>query len=280
MLKNKNIILTGASGGIGKYVAQQCDAQGANLFLISRSHDQLENQIKTLRNLGGKSASYVADVSDEETVIETIGAINLRCENKIHVLINNAGVQNPIGPFIGNALKEWKDNISINLFGTINMTHAVLPVMRQNNYGKIINLSGGGSTGPRANFSAYSTAKTAVVRFTENIAVELRKDNIFINAVSPGAINTSMLGEIINSGKLAGAELAKALEREKSGGDNPQNIMDLISFLVSNESDGISGKLISAVWDPWDDPKFQQLLRSDDSIASLRRIDNKYYYQK
>ena len=279
-LKNKNIILTGASGGIGKSIARQCDAQGANLFLISRSHDQLKDLHNSLHNMGGKSAFYVTDVSDENAVRETIREIISKCSNQIHVLINNAGVQYPIGPFSGNSLREWKKNININLFGTINMTHTVLPVMMQNNYGKIINLSGGGSTGPRINFSAYSTAKTAIVRFTENIALELRENNIYINAVSPGAINTSMLNEIINSGKLAGDELTKAIERGKSGGDNPQFIMDLVSFLASEKSDGISGKLISAVWDPWNNSEFQQLLKSDSDVASLRRIDNKYYYQK
>ena len=280
ILKNKNIILTGASGGIGKLIAKRCNAEGANLFLISRSQEKLQELVSFLDLSIGKAHLFVLDISNEEAVNIVLSQIDLLCNGQMHVLINNAGIQNPIGPFENNSLSSWKENININLFGTVNMTQSVLPFMIRNNSGKIINFSGGGSTSPRVNFSAYGIAKTAIVRFSEIIALELRKHQIYVNSVSPGAINTQMMEEVLLSGENAGDEFISTITRKKNGGDDPNHILELISFLMSDDSAGITGKLISAVWDPWKSKEFQDLLKSDTDIATLRRIDNKYYYKK
>jgi NAD(P)-dependent dehydrogenase (short-subunit alcohol dehydrogenase family) len=280
LLKNKNIILTGANGGIGKLIAKRCNAEGANLFLISRSQEKLQELVSSLDISIGKAYLFVLDISNEEAVNIVISQIDLLCKGQIHILINNAGIQNPIGPFENNSLTSWKENININLFGMVNMTHAVLPSMIRNNFGKIINFSGGGSTSARVSFSAYGIAKTAIVRFSETIALELRKHQIYVNSVAPGAINTQMMEEVLVSGENAGDELISTTARKKNGGDDPNHILELISFLISDNSDGITGKLISAVWDPWKSKEFQDLLKADTDIATLRRIDNKYYYKK
>ena len=279
-LKDRNIILTGAIGGIGKQIAQKCDSEGANLFLIDLSKDQLVVLLQSLKNENKKSACFDLDISNEQGVITTISKIESICDGRIHVLINNAGVQSPIGEFETNSLNDWKENIKINLFGAVNLTHAVLSSMTNNKSGRIINLAGGGSTSPRVNFSAYGIAKTAIVRFTETIAKELEKHDVFVNAVSPGAINTRMLDEVLASGENAGNELSNAIERKGKGGDDPKHIAELIAFLASDNSFGITGKLISAIWDPWRSVEFQELLRKDPDIASLRRIDNKYFIKK
>jgi NAD(P)-dependent dehydrogenase (short-subunit alcohol dehydrogenase family) len=276
-LKNKNIVLTGASGGIGKHIAHYCDIEGANLFLISRSNDQLNDLLLSLNNINNKSAYFVIDISDEEAVIDTVKKIDILCEGQIHVLINNAGVQSPIGKFSTNSLNDWKENVNINIFGKINMIHEFLPSMIDRQDGRIINLSGGGSTGPRVNFTAYGVAKTAIVRFTETLALELISNNIYVNAVAPGAINTKMLDEIIASKEKAGKELLDAKVRKNNGGDDPKHVAELIVFLASEESSGISGKLISSIWDSWQEKKFQELLLNNKDLATLRRIDNKYF---
>jgi NAD(P)-dependent dehydrogenase (short-subunit alcohol dehydrogenase family) len=280
ILKNKNIVLTGASGGIGNLIAKRCNAEGANLFLISRSQEKLQELVSSLDISNGKAHLFVLDISNDEAVNIVISQIDLLCKGQIHVLINNAGIQNPIGPFVNNSLSSWKENININLFGMVNMIHAVLPSMIRNHAGKIINFSGGGSTSPRVNFSAYGIAKAAIVRFSETIALELRKHQIYVNSVAPGAINTSMMEEILVSGENAGDELVSAIGRKKNGGDDPNHILELISFLASDDSAGITGKLISAVWDPWKNKEFQDLLKSDMDIATLRRIDRKHYIKK
>ena len=274
-LKNKNIILTGAGRGIGKLIARKLDSEGARLALIARTEEELKKTLHQLKN--NESFYKICDIANGESVINTFSDISRKFNDKIDVLINNAGVQNPIGPFIENDLDDWEKNLKINLLGSINCIKFILPYMIKKKYGKIVNLSGGGSTSPRPNFSAYSVSKTAIVRFTETLAEEIKEYNIDINAVAPGAINTSMLEEIIQSGKMAGHEFNEALKREKSGGNDPKHIVELITFLSTNISDGITGKLISAIWDPWKDSEYQNTLRSDSNIATLRRIDNKYF---
>ena len=204
------------------------------------------------------------------------------CESglTLHALINVAGVQPPIGAFEQSALEDWDRNISINLSGTVNMIRGVLPFIKSAEGGKIINFSGGGATFSRPNFSAYAVSKTAVVRLTEILAAELRRYNIDVNAVAPGAINTVMLDEIIEAGAQAGDEHEKARKRKNEGGDPVDRIIDLCRFLISSESDGISGKLISAIWDDYKDAKFLERLKTDSDFCTLRRIDAINYERK
>ena len=174
-----------------------------------------------------------ADVTDPEAcaaLVERAGPVT--------VLVNNAGVLGPAGPVERNDWDQWVETIRVNLLGTVTMCRAVLPGMRERGYGKIINLSGGGATGPRPNFSAYAASKAAVVRFTETLAGEV--DGIDVNAIAPGALPTRMLDEVLASGleevEPAGFERATALA----------------VFLASAASDGITGRLIAAQWDDWE----------------------------
>ncbi len=278
-LKNKNIIITGAGRGIGRETAIRLSELGANIILLSRTEKELKETLAIVKKNSPNSLYNILDITDDLAVKNTINRV-IEKFKQIHVLINNAGIQFPIGPFLKNDLKEWKRNIEVNLLGTINCTHAVLSNMIKFGHGKIINMSGGGATSPRSNFSAYGVAKTGIVRFTETLAEELRDKNIYANCVAPGAINTKMLDEVIQAGESAGSEFNDAIERQEKGGTDIKVPTGLISFLVSEESDGITGKIISAPWDKWQDADFQNELRVDKDIATLRRIDNKYFYKK
>jgi len=192
----------------------------------------------------------------------------------LRALINAAGVQSPIGTFEQLDPEDWNRNISINLFGTVNMIRGALPFFKSAEGGKIINFSGGGATSSRPNFSAYAVSKTAVVRLTEILDEELRGYKIDVNAVAPGAINTGMLDEIIEADAQAGDEHDKARKLKSEGGDPVEKIVNLCRFLISSESNGISGKLISAIWDNFDDENFISRLKTDDDFCTLRRIDS------
>jgi 3-oxoacyl-[acyl-carrier protein] reductase len=145
--------------------------------------------------------------------------------------------------------------------------------MRRQKSGKIINISGGGATSPRPDFSAYATAKCALVRFTETLAEELKDFGIDVNAVSPGAMNTRMLDEVLEAGpRAARREYAAALNRREEGGASPENAAELVAMLASNLCDGITGKLISAVWDDWKQlPERAKELAATDAYT-LRRV--------
>ena len=279
MLKNKTILLTGAGRGMGREIAMTCAREGAKMILISRTENELEETLQLIIKESPESFYLTADISNESEIAECFLKIKSRCK-RIDVLINNAGIQHPIGLFHQNDFVLWKKNIEVNLFGAAWLTHLVLPDLLTAGKGKIINLSGGGSTGPRPNFSAYAVSKTAIVRFTENLAEEYKDHHIDVNAISPGAVNTRMLEEVLAADSMAGSEFRDALQRKEKGGTDPSIAARLISFLASDRSDGITGKLISAPWDPWQDDGFQELLRTDKNLATLRRIDNKTYYRK
>lgn len=222
---------------------------------------------------------FICDIASLDDVKKAASSARREC-GPIDVLVNNAGVQPPIGPFINSDINEWKRNIEINLFGAAHVLTCVLPDMVSRKKGKVINLSGGGSTSPRPNFSAYAASKTALVRLTEILAYELVEYNIDVNAISPGAVNTKMLDDVLSAGTLAGKEAAEAEKRKNTGGDDPSIAADLVCFLASDESNGITGKLISARWDPWQEESFRARLRTDKDFATLRRIDDKNYEKR
>ena len=278
-LKGKNALVTGAGRGIGRAIALRCASEGAKVVLLARTASELNETSDQISGLGGESYAVVCDISSAKSVNDAVSFARKKC-GLIDVLVNNAGVQPPMGPFAGVNIDEWKKNVKINLFGTLHCVQAVLPEMMQRKKGKIINLSGGGSTSPRPNFSAYAVSKTAIVRFTETLAVELREFNIDANAVSPGAVNTKMLDEVLLAGHLAGKEASDAEKRKRSGGDDPEVAAELVCFLASEASDGITGKLISARWDPWREESFRSRLKSDKDFATLRRIDDKYFEKR
>jgi predicted dehydrogenase len=146
--------------------------------------------------------------------------------------------------------------------------------MRESGGGSIINISGGGATSPRENFSSYATSKAAIVRFSETLAMETRGDGIRVNCIAPGAMKTSMLEEVIKKGnKVAGEkeyEIARKIIVE--GGASMERVAELALFLASDESNGITGKLISAVWDNWKQwPEHLKELNESD-VYTIRRI--------
>jgi len=279
ILKDKNIILTGAGRGIGRAIAEKLAVEGATIALLARSANELSETLALISPVSPSSFFLPVDLTSKSEFFSVFRKISSRF-SWINVLINNAGIQSPIGLFHQNDFNLWRKNIEVNLFGTANLCHLVLPQMVSQQKGKIINMSGGGATGTRPNFSAYAVAKTAVVRLTENLADEYRSFNIDVNAVSPGAVNTKMLDEVIAANDKAGKELSEALKRQSAGGTDPAIAASLIAFLASDASDGITGKLISAPWDPWESEEFRDTLKKDKDLATLRRIDNKYFFEK
>jgi len=279
VLANKSVIVTGAGRGIGRAIALKCALEGAKVVLVARTGAELEETSSEISGRGGSSYKFVCDIKLSEKVNEAVSFAKKAC-GQIDVLVNNVGIQPPIGPFASADIAGWKKNIEVNLFGAVNMTRAVLSDMVARKKGKVINLAGGGATSPRPNFSAYAVSKTAIVRFTETLAMELKEYNIDVNAISPGAVNTKMLEEVLSAGGLAGIEAGEAEKRKIVGGDSPELAADLVCFLASDESDGITGKLISARWDQWKEEPFQTKLRVDKDFATLRRIDSRKYYSR
>ncbi len=276
VLKNKTAIITGASQGLGTQIAHQFVAAGANVLLCARDANALQtlaNELRAQASPDQKIAFHACDITHEKSPSELVAA-TLKQMGSLHVLVNNAGIWGPKGEVEENDWSEWIYTVQINLLASVMMCREVLPTMKQQGYGKIIQLSGGGATKPMPRTSAYAATKAAIVRFAETLAEEVRGTGITVNSIAPGAMNTRMLDEMLAAGpeKLGEAHYANLLKQQQSGGDSPLEAAELAVFLASAAGDHITAKLISAKWDNWRDfPAHSDELNKSD-VYTLRRI--------
>jgi 3-oxoacyl-[acyl-carrier protein] reductase len=276
-LAGKKILVTGASQGFGLAVAEACLAEGADVAICARSRTDVEAVGAALRAraaAGQRVAATVTDVSDAKAVGELVAHATRELGGALDGLVNSAGVYGPKGAIEEVDWAEWTRATEINLYGTVLPCRAVLPGFRARGVGKIVNLSGGGATAPLPRLSAYAASKAAVVRFTETLAEELRGTRIDVNAVAPGALNTRLLDEVLAAGpdKVGKTFYERSLKQKADGGAPLEKGAALCVFLLSTESDGITGRLLSAIWDPWADlPQRRAELEKSD-IYTLRRI--------
>lgn len=276
-LSDRSAVVTGASQGLGRAIAGRLLEAGASVLLVARGEERLRRTREELAPLATRTGQAIealpADVSSREGCAAILDRAR-RAFPDLTVLVNNAGIYGPMGPIEEVDWDAWEEAIRVNLFGTALMCRAVIPLLRQRGYGKIINLSGGGATSPLPRFSAYAAAKAAVVRLTETLAEELGDARIDVNAIAPGALNTRLLDEVLAAGpgKVGKAFHERALKQRDEGGVPLEKGAALAVFLASSESDGITGRLLSAVWDDWArlPGKREELSRSD--VFTLRRI--------
>lgn len=276
VLANKRAIITGANQGLGLEIARKFVLAGADLMLCARNSSMLEDaraELVELSTAGQKIFAQVADVSLESDVHNVV-AQTLKILGGCHILVNNAGVYGPKGEIESVDWADWTKTIEINVYGSVLMSRAVLPHFKAQRYGKVIQLSGGGAANPLPRISAYAVSKAAIVRYTETLAEELRGTGIDVNAIAPGALNTRMLDEILRAGpeKVGRDFYERSVKQKETGGAPLGKGADLVLFLASSASDGITAKLISAVWDDWEHwPEHLNELSSSD-VYSLRRI--------
>lgn len=271
MLKNKTAVITGGGRGIGQAIAREFLAEGAEVLLVSRTQSQLETTREELSSLG-RVEILAADVSQEENMAKVVGRVS-EMWSGVDILVNAAAIQGPIGPLTDVDPNEWQRVIDVNLGGTFLMIRALAPFMKERKRGKIINFAGGGE-GAYPNFSAYVASKGGIVRLIETVAAELRADHIDVNAIAPGAVNTRMLDEVLEAGpaKTGRETYDKSLKQKETGGTPPGKAARLAVFLASEASDGLTGKVISAVWDNYINfpQRLHEIMNSD--IYSWRRI--------
>src|SRR5713226_5946867 len=272
-LAGKTVLITGAGRGIGEAVAHAFARAGANLVLMARTQHDIDRVAERSASCGVSSLALAGDVSQRADV-----AVVQKTFGRIDALVNAAGIYGPIGTFVENDLRAWVEAIETNLLGTVSCMHAVLPGMIARRNGVVINFSGGGAVAPFPRFSAYSTAKAAVVRLTETVAEEVKEFGVRINTIAPGAVNTRLLDQVLAAGERAGEEFhAKAKQQKADGGTPPALAAELAVFLASSAAAGVTGRLISAVWDDWKSlpERAPELGRS--ALFTLRRIDGRHF---
>jgi NAD(P)-dependent dehydrogenase (short-subunit alcohol dehydrogenase family) len=275
-LRHRTCIVTGATGGLGKQLARRFWCAGASLCLTARDALALDSWAGELRRTGDGDQKLVVFASDLSVPGASAAFIAKAVAEfgTVTALVNNAAMLGPIGPLWENDPGLWEETVRVNLLAPAALSALVIPLMQKQGYGKIVNLSGGGATSPRPNFSAYAAAKAGLVRLTEILAHETLDMHIDVNCIAPGVMATAMLEQIKTAGpKRAGqTEFVQAQRQPRESHEAIERATRLAEFLVSADSDGITGRLISAVWDPWEGlAHWRDLLRETD-VYTLRRI--------
>jgi len=275
-LAGRVAIITGANQGLGLEIARKYIEAGASVMLCARNGELLEaarDELALLASPEQKVRAMAADVSKEADVAALFDA-TLGEFGGCHIVVNNAGIYGPKGEIETVDWSEWVRAMEINVFGSILMCRVALAHFKAQKYGKIIQLSGGGATNPLPRISAYAASKAAIVRFAETLAEEVRGTGIDVNCIAPGALNTRMLEEVLAAGpqKVGQAFYDRSLKQKENGGAPIETGAELAVFLASSLSDGITAKLISAVWDNWGEwPEHLEELSTTDAYT-LRRI--------
>ncbi|MFL6449281.1 MAG: SDR family NAD(P)-dependent oxidoreductase [Bryobacteraceae bacterium] len=267
--RGKSILVTGAGRGLGKRFALAFARLGSRIALLSRSKAELDLAHIEIEQAGGNAIRIRADVTDPEQLTLAVERARVVFGKSIDILICAAATLGPLESFVDAPLKAWSQTIETNVMGVVNACKAVLPDMIQRRSGKIIALACDLDSVPNANFSAYTTSKAAIVRFAEALAAEVMDHNVQVNCFDPGAAYTSITDEIISaSDRLHSRVVEAAEETRRTGGASPESQLNHIKFLASEESNHITGKLIT-VADDW--KKLRSASLRPDAMA-LRRV--------
>ncbi|HZZ59262.1 MAG TPA: SDR family oxidoreductase [Opitutaceae bacterium] len=290
------VVLTGSSSGIGAALADRLLRRGHSVWGLARTAGAAApaspsvpaaSKPPTLQS-NGRSDPFAANLASKQRrdtaidvsswdQVQAAAAEVGRSWGTVDALVTCAAIQGEIGPTLRADPAGWARTVEVDLMGTFYAVRAFAALLRpgEGRRAKVVCFSGGGATKPRPHFSAYGAAKTAVVRLVETIAAEERESPLDINAVAPGAINTRLTDEVIAKGPEAAgaAEHAAALKQKASGGGSLERALDLVEWLLSPASDRITGRLLSAPWDPWDDLQAlrPRLELPDDDLYTLRR---------
>jgi NAD(P)-dependent dehydrogenase (short-subunit alcohol dehydrogenase family) len=270
---NRVGVIAGATGFLGGLLARHYAKLGTDVILIGKDEIKLRNLKRELESIADTKVTVVS-LDFEASYISELSAIIENFTDQIDFFISTIGSQHPISPVLLSEDHDWSASIQTNLILPVSLAKFFAGVFYETGQGSIILTSGGGATNGRANFSAYASAKAGLVRFVETFAAELVESNVRINAIAPGVMPSKMMDEIAGSSALSAGkdEVEKAQEVLDMKVWDPALILSLCDFLVSEESKGISGKLISAEWDNWREwPRHVHELRASD-LYTLRRI--------
>lgn len=235
--------------------------------------ERAREEVAALAGSGQKVLARPADVSQPRDV-QSLVSEALSLFPHLEILVNNAGVYGPLGPIETVDWQEWVHAVEINLLGSVLMCREAVPHFKKMRYGKIIQLSGGGATNPLPRVSAYAASKAAVVRFAETLAEEVKAEHIDVNCIAPGPLNTRLLDQVLAAGPgVVGSEFyERSLKQQEQGGAPLERGAALAVFLASAVSDGITARLLSAIWDPWETLPDRRSDLADSDVYTLRRI--------
>ncbi|MBI5216686.1 MAG: SDR family oxidoreductase [Ignavibacteriae bacterium] len=240
-VSNQIVLITGGSRGIGAATAMLFAQAGANIAITYQTNKMAAEEVeRTVKNLGRKCLLLKGKIelySDCERIVQQ----TLEKFKRIDVLVNSAGIWE-MGKIGAMSPEQWKRTIDVNLTGTFNLCNLVVPIMKKQKYGKIINVSSTAGQRGEANYSHYAASKGGMIAFTKSIAVELIRNGIWVNCVAPGWVDTDMVSHVFkNSNQKEG--IFDSIPRGRIA--SPEEIAGPILFLASDLSNHIIGEVLN-----------------------------------
>lgn len=238
-LYKKVAIVTGARRGIGRAIALKLAKEGANVVVTDLSKEDCEDVVKEIKGLGSNGLALKLDVTNEKEIKKVV-ELTKKKFGRIDILVNNAGifVQEELEKMDSSAINKI---IDVNLRGPLFFIKQVIPIMKKQKYGKIINIASIAGFVSFEKSSVYCATKGAIVNMTRELAVELGKYKINVNGVAPGVIETKMTEGLLKNNKIK-SELLKNIPYGRTG--KPEDIANAVAFLASDESEYITGETI------------------------------------
>lgn len=242
-------IVTGASRGIGKAIAQKFADEGAKVCLVDINEEILSETVNELKEQGGEVYGHVADVADSAQADHTVEAVMKQYGN-VEILVNNAGVLRD-NLLFKMSDSDWDLVMNVHLKGSFNFSRAAQKVMVKNNYGRIINTSSTSALGNRGQAN-YAAAKAGLQGFTKTLAIELGKYGITTNAVAPGFIETAMTRATAERIGISFDDLIKHSVSEIPAGRSgkPEDIANAVLFFAMEESSFVNGQVLYVAGGP------------------------------
>lgn len=270
-VSGRRVVVVGATGGIGRAIVAELLSGGAAVIGGGRSPEALEE----LQSEG--AVAFQLDLGERDSVSNFVDQVLAHFDGTLDALVVASGVLGPIGPTRTVDTEELAETFNVNVVATIALIGGFAATLDAAPNPSVVLFSGGGSTAPFANYSAYALSKISTVKLVENLALE--EPRWKVNAVAPGFVVTNIHEATLAAGEEnVGSDYFKETRKRLASGSaaSPAVAADLVRFLVSDQSDGISGRLISAPWDSWQDPEGRDLITRE-SFGTLRRIDWQFY---
>jgi NAD(P)-dependent dehydrogenase (short-subunit alcohol dehydrogenase family) len=236
LLAKQVAIVTGGGRGFGRAIAETLAGLGANVVIASRNAPELDEVAMAIKKQGGKALAQTADVADERQVQELVLAAE-QWVGTPTILVNNAGVLDPVGPLVETNGASWLRNIAINVGGTYLVTRAVLPGMLDRDYGRVVNISSGAADRASAGWSAYCAAKAAVDQLTRVLALEMDGSGVSVVAFHPGYMETAMHERIRQSSPEEFPSVEEHREAHRQGRvKDPHDPARVVAYLCLAET--------------------------------------------